>query len=500
MSEENKNTEQNELFEKNSQSAENGCSNEGDVVGQETVLQSEVNDEDTPIIKQKKKIKISLKTYIISTVAIILATLMTTYAACSGVYKKKYGHAFAGDQNGVQSGDVTENGNYSEIDVIDLLMGTYFYGDVEKGKMTAESLKAYVAATGDIYAAYYTQEELDAMTAEDAGKMQGIGVTVINSTVTIDGVTMAVMKITNVSKNSPAQEAGVKVGDMIAYVGKDNPESVTKLGYDEALRRLRGLSGTVAEFTVLRKNGESYESVFITATRREVTTVSVFGRVSTLDPKIGIVNISSFDYTTPTQFKESIEELKTAGCDKFVLDVRGNPGGALISVAAVLSYFLDEGDVYIRTEDKNGNVTSNVVGVVSNYTGDYAGCNVAKEEIGMYKDLNMAVICNEYTASAGELFTASFRDYGLGKIVGTTTFGKGKMQTTYMLARFGLEGAVKFTTHMYYSAKSEGYDGIGIKPDAGCEVELSEEAKTYNIYDLPDEKDNQLLEAIKHFK
>jgi C-terminal processing protease CtpA/Prc len=81
--------------------------------------------------------------------------------------------------------------------------------------------------------------------------------------------------------------------------------------------------------------------------------------------------------------------------------------------------------------------------------------------------------------------------------VGATTFGKGKMQNTFALSSFGLDGAVKFTTHMYYSKSKVGYDGIGIKPDV--EVALSEEAKQYNAYELPDEKDDQLREAIKHF-
>ena len=450
--------------------------------------------------KKRRNIKISLKSYVVSTVAIILATLMTTYAFCSGVYKKKYGELIS-DGDVIVSGDATDKGEgFSEVDIIDFLLERYFYGEIDKSKMSAESLKAYIAATGDIYATYYTQEELEERTDEDAGRMQGIGVTVINSTVTIKNSGIAVLKITNVIKDSPAAEVGVRAGDLIVYVGADKTQSVNSLGYDEALKRLKGPSGTVAEFTVFRKSGESYTEVFFQATRREVIAESVNYRVSTLDPKIGIINILNFDFTTPTQFTDAVEALKASGCEKFVLDVRNNPGGALVSVGAVLSYFLNEGDVYIRTEDKNGKIESRKVGVVSGYTDDYASCNVSKEDIGKYKDLNMVVICNEYTASAGELFTATFRDYELGKIVGNTTYGKGKMQTTYALATFGLEGAIKFTTHMYYSAKSDNYDGIGIKPDEGCAVELSEEAKTYNIYDLPDDKDNQLMEAIKHFK
>ena len=446
-------------------------------------------------LKNKKHITISLKSYIISTVAVALATLMVAYTVCSGIYKKKYAEAHFSVTN------QTQTVGYSEVDVIDFLLGAYFYGDIDKDNLVEESLRAYMAATGDIYAAYYTQEELDASNAEGAGKMQGIGVNIINSTVTIAGKSYAVLKIINVMKDSPAQEIGLRAGDLIAYSGiGDSKESVEYLGYDETLRRLKGLSGTIAEFTVWRQSGEAYEELPFTAVRREVITSSVYYHKSTLADNIGVIKIVGFELNTPVQLEEAIETLKSQGCEKFVMDLRNNPGGYLISVAAVLSYFLDEGDVYIRTEDKNGNITSKTVGVVTEFADDYEPCNVSKEDIGKYKDLNIVILCNEYTASAGELFTATFRDYGLAKIVGNTTFGKGKMQTTYPLSNFGFDGAVKFTTHMYYSAKSEGYDGKGIKPDEGCEISLSDEAKSYNIYDLPDEKDNQLIESIKHFK
>lgn len=449
----------------------------------------------------KKKIKISLSTYIVSVVAFVLATLMITYSICGSIYKRNLAQIYnelgssATDKNPTTSTDV------SEKNVIDFLLEQYFYGEIDKDALTEESLKAYLAATGDIYAAYYTQEEIDAANQEGAGKMQGIGVNIINSTVEISGVKYAVLKITNVMKDSPAQEQGLKAGDLVFSVVEGEKKTlVNELGYDEALKRLKGVSGTVASFSILRKSGDGYEEKYFAVTRREVITESVYYRTFAGDSKIGIIRILDFELNTPTQFQDAVEALKKQGCERYVIDVRYNPGGYLISIAAVLSYFLNEGDVYIRTEDKAGNITSKTVGVIDEYEGDYAPCNVSKSDIGKYKDLNMVVLCNEYTASAAELFTATFRDYALGKIVGTTTFGKGKMQTTYSLAAFGLNGAVKFTTHMYYSAKSEGYDGIGIKPDAGCDIPLSEEAKQYNIYDLPDNLDNQLLEAIKHFK
>lgn len=462
-----------------------------------------LDDVETDKPKRKKQLNISLKTFILSSVALVLATFMLAYSICGSLYQKQLSELI---QGGFISGETNNSGNgnqnqsqsgFSQKEAIDLLLGEYFYGEVDEDALTEESLRAYLAATGDIYAAYYTQEELDALNDEGAGRMYGIGVNIINSTVMLGGVEYAVLKIINVMKDSPAQENGLKAGDLIAYVGVgENRESVAYLGYDEALRKLKGAEGTEVEFTLLRKNGDKYDEIEVKATRQEVITESVYYRISN-DKKIGIIQIVNFELNTPTQFSAAVEALKKQGCEKFVIDVRYNPGGYLISVAAVLSYFLDEGDVYIRTEDKKGNIKSQKVSVVSGYKGDNAPCNVAKSDIGKYKDLDMVVLCNEYTASAGELFTATFRDYGLGKIIGVNTFGKGKMQTTYSLAMFGLGGAVKFTTHMYYSAKSEGYDGIGIAPD--LKVELSKEASEINIYDyeIRDPKDNQLQEAIK---
>ena len=452
----------------------------------------------------KKIIKFSLKTFILSSISLILATFMLTYTICSGIYQKQladiYADAFESGNNSSNNGASSSLTGFSEFELIDILLDSYFYNDgsLDKSKLTEASLKAYLAATGDIYAAYYTQEELDASNDEGAGRMYGIGVNIINSTVTINGKEYAVLKIINVMKDSPAQESGLRTGDLIAYAGVGSKrESVEELGYDDALKKLKGEENTKAEFTILRKSGEDYLEKEFSVTRRQVTTESVYYRVYSRNSKIGIIKITGFELKTPEQFCEAVEALKNQGCEKFVIDVRNNPGGYELSVAAILSYFLEEGDVYIRTKNSKGVINEKKVGVVSSLNGDYAGCNVTKEDIGKYKNLDMVVLCNENTASAGELFTATFRDYGLGKIIGTTTFGKGKMQTTYSLSAFGLEGAVKFTTHMYYSAKSEGYDGIGIKPD--YLVELSEEAAEYNIYDLPDEKDNQLQEAMKHF-
>ena len=452
---------------------------------------------------ERRSIRLSLKSFILSSVALVLVAVMVTYAVCSGAFQKKLSEIYLAGQDTTDPTDPTDEQQklYTEKDAIDFLLDRYFYGEIDRDAITDESLKAYIAATGDIYAAYYTEEELKSLAEDAAGRMQGIGINIINSTVLYGGVEYLVLKIINVIKNSPALAAGLRVGDMIFAVGaKSDGTLVENLGYNEALNQLKGPSGTKAQLVVLRKNGEQYEEKEFSIERKEVITSSVYSRVSTLDSRVGIVKITEFSANTPVQFEEAIEELKNSGCNKFVMDLRYNPGGALDSVRAILSYFLSEGDVYIRTQDKSGIMVPDIIAPVraDELHKDYANCEVKAEDIGKYKNLNMTVLCNEYTASAAELFTATFKDYGLGEIIGTTTYGKGKMQTTYSLAPFGLKGAVKFTTSMYYSAKSPGYDGIGIEPDH--KVELSSEAREYNIYDLPDALDDQLLEAIKYFK
>ena len=225
-----------------------------------------------------------------------------------------------------------------------------------------------------------------------------------------------------------------------------------------------------------------------------MTASSVYSRVSDLNPKVGVVKIIQFDLTTPSQFCDAIEELKGKGCEKFVFDVRYNPGGDLASIEAVLSYFLNKGDVIIRTRDKSGDESVSVAEPRS-YQGSYAACDVSRSDIGKYRDLDCVVLCNGSTASAAELFTATFRDYELAPIVGTTTFGKGSMQSILPLAYYGYSGALKLTTAMYYPASNEGYDGVGITPDHV--VELSEDAASKNIYALPDGEDDQMKKALE---
>lgn len=430
--------------------------------------------------------RISISVFIFTLLAAILITFMTAFAVVSRIYDDELRDAYLDNPGG---DSVTQpSGEYPELKLLESIFKNYSYFDLEDEKIMDSVLKAYAGSTGDKYAEYYTAEEFEAMTSENAGEMQGVGINIIQNT------EYDCIEVISVMPDSPALEAGVQPGDLIFYVGRgETRESVSSLGYTNAVKKLQGLAGTMAEF-VVRRGADLTDEVEFSIKRGYVTTQSVTYRIASNAPSVGIVKVIQFDLTTPGQFSAAVDALRASGINEFVFDLRYNPGGDLQSIIAVLSYFLNEDDVIISTLDKAGNKTVDKVRV-SHFTGDYAGCSVSETDIGKYKGLKCVVLVNDNTASAAELFTANFRDYKLAPIIGVTTYGKGSMQSIMSLQQFGYTGGVKLTTKMYFPPCGESYEGIGIAPD--IEVELNEAAAKVNIYKLPDTDDNQLQRGIE---
>ncbi len=350
---------------------------------------------------------------------------------------------------------------------VDSLYRNYYIGELDDDTLIDSAIAGYVAGTGDDYAAYYTAEGFEALIDDLEGETAGIGVNVIYNT------DYHVIEVLSVTEGSPALEAGVQPGDLIVTVGEER-ESVVELGYYPSINKLKGPAGTTAVFSVLR--GEGYtESVDFTITRAVITEQTVMYHVYSPDTSIGVIKISGFDAKTPTQFVEAVENLQKQECDKLIIDLRYNPGGELSSIVTTLDYILPEGPI-IRIFDADGNE-------VQTYYSEATELNMP-----------MAVVVNGSTASAAELFTSAVRDYNKAQIVGTTTYGKGCMQTTIPLSD---GGAVSVTYRMYNPPFSDNYHGIGIVPDV--EVELDEALATKNIYKITDEEDNQLAAAAATF-
>lgn len=433
---------------------------------------------------------VKMSRHVISLVAMALICSLLAFGVAAVVF------AAPTDLFGETLGtEASTDENYAEkIALIDFLFKNYGLYDTNGKLLLDEMLYAYAAATGDKYAAYYTEEELQAMMSDMEGSAVGIGVTV-----TFDPEDSTI-SIIQVAKGSPAETAGVLPGDKVVAVGTlAENERVSEIGYEAAMKKLLGEEGTAAKFVVLRDGTELEFSIV----RAKFIAVSVEGKQSISDPTVGIVRISGFEANTPAQFKDEMGKLLRAGCTRFVYDVRNNPGGELKSICAVLSYFANEGDVLVSMVPKQGETTYYKAEPTS-YKGEYAACSVTKEEIGIYRSYPAVVLANGNTASAAELFTAALRDFELAEVVGENTYGKGVLQSIFDLSdvgdAFGMElsGGLKLTVGYYAPPSGVNYDGKGIAPTVT--VALSEEAQRKNLYLLSEAEDDQLKTAINHVK
>lgn len=403
----------------------------------------------------------SLGTVIAIVLISIILTFQITYVSVAGIYADNY------SKNGITGADGDSDFMEDVIERLSALDARYrklYIGELDDELLIDYVLKGYVAGTGDKFGAYYTDDEYDSFMSDLTGETEGIGVSVIFNT------DYQCIEIINVMADSPALEAGLQAGDLIAYIGEEK-ESVASLGYNGALAKLRGAAGTTAVFSVIRDE-DTANLLEFSITRAKVEEINVFSHVCDLDSSVGVIKLTAFDYKTPDQFKGAMESLAAEGCDKFIIDVRYNPGGELQSVVSILDYLLPEGPI-IRIFDADDNM-------VQQYSSD-AEC----------VDYPIAVITNSSTASAAELFTSALRDYEKAVIVGTTTYGKGCMQTTVEMPD---GGALSVTYRMYKPPFSEGYHDVGITPDV--EIELDEALADKNVYKITDEEDNQLRAAL----
>ncbi len=345
---------------------------------------------------------------------------------------------------------------YDKLSEVDNYYRSYYVGEIDDEVLCDSVLDGYIYGTGDKYAYYLDKEEFADAMQDNSGEMVGIGIQVIYSE--------SLMEVIMVMPDSPALEAGIEPGDIIYSVAG---ESVAELGYYAAVEKMLGEAGTNAEFTVIRDG----EAIDYSITRRKVEAVSVMSRRLESDPTVGIVKILQFDLGTPAQFKDTCEDMLATGVTRFIFDVRYNPGGDLTAICKVLDYLLPEGPI-VRIAYSDGSKQE--------YSSDKA-----------HIDAPMCVLINESTASAGELFACALQDFGVAKLVGTPTFGKGTMQSVIELSDgsgFGI------STAMYYPPYSDCYEGVGVTPDYPCE--MSEATANMNIYKIPDADDTQLQAAL----
>ena len=339
---------------------------------------------------------------------------------------------------------------------IEELINAYYLDEIDGQKVEDTMYTGMVAGLEDPYSVYYSKEELESMEESISGAYSGIGATLTQDPDTGE------LSVVSCFDGTPAQEAGLQPGDVITGW---NGKSVEGIELSELVSKIK--TDPEEQLTLeIERDGETLE---VELTRREVQIPTV--EYEMLDNQIGYIRLVEFDEVTADQFKEALEDLENQNMEKLIIDVRNNPGGVLQVVCDMLDQLLPEGMI-VYTEDKNGNRKE--------YTSD--------EEHQFTKPL--AVLANENSASASEIFAGAIQDYGIGTIVGTTTFGKGIVQRTFYLS----DGTgVKLTVAKYYTPKGHDIHKKGITPDV--EIELDEELK--NQSSISHEEDNQLQKAIE---
>lgn len=346
--------------------------------------------------------------------------------------------------------------NTAKIRQIEEMLDTYYVEDYDKELAEELMYTGLVAGVGDPYTYYLSADSLAEQVEKNSGHFVGIGVEIYAGD---DGYIV----VSSVTPGGPAEAAGILAEDKITEV---DGESITGKTAADVSALVKGEEGTDVMLTIFREStGEVLEK---TVTRQDIQVQTVSWRM--MDDNIGYISITNFRENTHNQFKEALDTLEAEGMEKLVLDLRNNTGGLVKSAHEIGEELLPEG-IMVYTMDKEGNREDTL-------------CD------DVYNDVPMVVLVNGNSASAAEILAGAIQDTGRGKLIGTTTFGKGLVQRLFTLP----DGSgLNVTIQKYYTPNGTSIHGVGITPD--YEVELPEEyAQQTNI---PAEADTQLQKAVE---
>ena len=361
------------------------------------------------------------------------------------------------------SSDLIGSKEIRKVNEITKLINKNFYSyseDTGTDDLTEGIYRGIVASLNDPYSEYYSEEELRAALDDSEGISYGIG-----CYVSIDKDSNMPM-IVGVMEESPAEQAGIRDGDIIAMV---DGESTMGLTLSKVVSMIKGLEGTTVHISIYREGEIDYLEFDVTRGKLIETNTVEYGTLLE-DESIGYLRIKEFSDVTYDQYLEAMADLESQEIKGLILDLRNNHGGNLDTVVDIARRILPKG-VVVYTEDKKGRRE------------DFE-CD-GKHEL----NLPLVVLTNEYTASAAEILAGSIQDYGKGTLVGTTTFGKGIVQRIMSLSD---KSAVKLTISAYFTPSGRNIQGTGIDPDVEIEYD----------YDLAVETgdDNQVNKGLEILK
>ena len=393
-------------------------------------------------------------------VKVIVAVMLTFIITLCGtvvVYDKYLSHKGLIIKDYESSGDIA-----NDINLLKTVIEKKYKGEIDDSKLEQAALKGYVEGLGDEYTEFLTQDEWDDLDSS-LSDFVGIGVYMSQLRSSSDAVIIGV-----IDDDTPAGKAGIQAGDIIKEV---DGEDVSGKGTEYVSSKVKGPEGTKVSIKVLRGDQE----IEFTMTREQVKVYKI--KHEMLENNIGYIDFDSFTDTSADEFKEAYNDLKNNGATSLIVDLRNNTGGYVKSALEIADLFVDSGKTLLITEDKDGNRT------------------VQKSSNGKTIDMPVVVLVNEYTASASEILTGIFKDYGIAKVVGTKTYGKGVIQEVYPdVLGTKIGGALKVTVSEYFTPNENKINKIGITPDV--EIELNED----DSVKITKENDAQLKKAIELLK
>lgn len=343
-----------------------------------------------------------------------------------------------------------------KMQTIEYLIRQNYYKDEDISAQALEEgvYSGMIASLGDLYSDYFTQEELEALMQQTQGIYYGIGAGVSLDTTT------SYPKIIKVYDGTPAKEAGLREEDIIYEVEGENTYG---LDLTEVVSRIKGDEGSWVNLTIVRDGETDYLSIDVQRRKVNIPTVEF----EMLEDGMAYIIISEFDDITVDQFTEALAMARGNGMKGLILDLRSNPGGSLDAVVKISQKLLPEG-LIVYTEDKYGQRKE--------YT-----CDGSKQ-----LEVPLVVLINGNSASASEILAGAVKDYGIGTLVGTTTYGKGIVQSVIPMSD---GSAVKVTISSYFTPNGNNIHGTGVEPDVECVFD----GEAY--YTDPKMPDNQLEKA-----
>ncbi len=313
---------------------------------------------------------------------------------------------------------------------------------VDEVKLFYGALEGLVAGLGDPYSVYFPPKQAQEFANDLSGEFEGIGAEL--------GKKDDVLTIIAPLPGSPAEKAGIKIGDKIYAINKEDALSLT---VEEAIQKIRGPHGTEVVLTVTQKGPESLREIKIIRDKIVVPTV-VWEKK---EKSIAYLRINYFNQETLPQFRKVINEIKSFGAKGIVLDMRGNPGGYLDTSVAVASEWIKEG-LIVREKFHDKTIK------------DYVSMGSSHE----FATMPTVVLVDEGTASGAEIVAGALQDYGLAQLIGKKTFGKGSVQNFEPLPD---GSAVKLTVAKWFTPKERAIDKEGIQPDIVLEEMFQEDKK-----------------------